>query len=277
MPVWGKIFGGISGFAMGGPLGGLIGLTLGHLTDTKKILTPPSGTWGNNFQAKSKRDPYGMSFFTAAKFSSLIGNRDQLYALGVIMLCAKLAKYDGFVNKAEIQAFRHSFQFPPENLKEIGKIFDHAHHTIDDFELYAIELGKAFDNDKAPLEILLSVLFHIARADLPPHAPLHPKELFFLQKTHHAFGLSQNAWERAERGQPRTTIEKIEDSYKILGVHPRATDIEIRKKWRSLMKLHHPDILAQQSLSPQERQKMQDHISKINAAWDHIKKERNLS
>lgn len=276
MTIWGKVFGGITGLSLGGPLGGLVGLALGHMADKETLLTPISGTWKQNFPSHGARDPFGMSFFTSAKFSSLIGKRDQLYSIGVIMLCAKIAKCDGFVNKAEIQAFKNTFQFPKEHHKIIGKIFDNAYQRVDDFELYARELGTAFQHDKAPLEFLLSVLFHIARADLPPYAPLHPEEIQFLQKTCKALGLSKAAWERAEKGQPRTAPQKIEESYKILGISPHTSSEKIRKKWRSLMRLHHPDRLAQQNLSEQDLKKAQEHISKINAAWDHIKKERGI-
>ena len=33
MSIWGKIFGGTSGFVVGGPLGGLLGIFAGHAID----------------------------------------------------------------------------------------------------------------------------------------------------------------------------------------------------------------------------------------------------
>ena len=33
MSIWGKIFGGTSGFVVGGPLGGLLGIFAGHAVD----------------------------------------------------------------------------------------------------------------------------------------------------------------------------------------------------------------------------------------------------
>ena len=33
MSIWGKIFGGTSGFVLGGPLGGLLGIFAGHAID----------------------------------------------------------------------------------------------------------------------------------------------------------------------------------------------------------------------------------------------------
>ena len=39
MSIWGKVIGGVSGFAIGGPLGGLIGVVAGHAFDKSKRLT----------------------------------------------------------------------------------------------------------------------------------------------------------------------------------------------------------------------------------------------
>ncbi|MDF7673818.1 TerB family tellurite resistance protein [Acetobacteraceae bacterium ESL0709] len=277
MAVWGKLFGGAAGFVAGGPVGAAMGFALGHLADTKRLLDAPTGTWGTHFKTKGSPDPDNAAMFTAAKMASLLGKNDQLFGLGVIALSAKLAKIDGVVNKEEIQAFRTCYQFPQENLPEIGKIFDRARNRTDDFEMYAQELGQAYKNNLAPLEGLLGSLFYLARADLPKGAPLTPQELDYLQRVHKAFGLSQAAWERAESGRPRSAAsEAIPDAYRILGVARSATIEEIRIRWRVLVREYHPDILAQRSMSDQQRLQAQERVAKINAAWDQIKRDRGL-
>ena len=37
MGYWGKVIGGVTGFAMGGPLGAVVGAALGHAADTGAI------------------------------------------------------------------------------------------------------------------------------------------------------------------------------------------------------------------------------------------------
>lgn len=276
MAFWGKIFGGTAGFAAGGPFGSLMGLALGHLADKKQILTPPSGTWSTHFNAKGRPDPNGVAFFTTAKIAALLGKRDHLYGLGVVALCAKMAKIDGPVRTSEINAFKSTFQFPQENMREVGLIFDRARERTDDFELYATEMGKAFANKPEPLESLLTVLFHIARADLPPGAPLHPKETDFLKRVHKAFRLSARAWERAETGRSRMAENNAPDAYRILGIARSASDHDVRRRWRTLIREHHPDILAQRPMSSTEQLAAQERIAQINAAWDRIKRDRGL-
>ncbi|MCX5620118.1 TerB family tellurite resistance protein [Bombella pollinis] len=277
MAFWGKMFGGVAGFAAGGPVGGLLGMILGHLTDTDKILTPPSGTWGDRFPTQGRPDPHNAAFFTAAKLAALFGKTDQLYGLGVVTLSAKLAKIDGPVNRAEINAFKAAFRFPAENQKEVGLLFDRARERTDDFELYAQELGRAFADKPEPLESLLTVLFRIAKADLPVGAELHPLEQDFLRRTHRAFRLSARVWERAETGQARAaSTSSAADCYRILGISAQASDSEVRTRWRVLIREYHPDRLAQQPMTDAQRKAAQERIARINAAWDQIKRDRGL-
>ena len=56
--------------------------------------------------------------------------------------------------------------------------------------------------------------------------------------------------------------DKSKDSYEILGISPAATDEEIKKRYRELSKLYHPDLHTDENSS--ERQK------EINEAYDNI-------
>lgn len=279
MAVWGKIFGGVTGFATGGPVGGIMGLVLGHLADKKELLTPPSGTWGERFAAHGAPDPNNAAFFAAAKIASLLGKRDQVYGLGVVALCAKAAKIDGPVNRAEIDAFKSCFQFPSEHQREVGLMFDRARNRTDDYAMYADEMGKAYMGESTePLESLLAALFRIARADLPPHAPLDPAELEFLQRVHTGFRLSAAAWDRAESGQARAAESAggALDAYRILGIARSAGNEEVRLRWRALIRESHPDVLARQGLPPAQYEAALERVAHINAAWDRIKRDRGL-
>lgn len=170
MGVWGKMFGGVAGFAVGGPFGALMGAALGHAADRGSLLDAPAGGWNDHWHARGRPDPNGAAFMAAAKVSSFMGKNDQLYAIGLVALCAKVAKIDGPVNRREIDAFKQCFRFPPDNAREVGLLFDRARDRTDDFEMYGRELGRAFANDRAPLEDLLVALFTIARADVRPVA-----------------------------------------------------------------------------------------------------------
>ncbi|MQR99535.1 DnaJ domain-containing protein [Gluconobacter sp. AC10] len=270
------MFGGVAGFAVGGPFGALMGAALGHAADNGSLLKPSTGGWSERFPANGRPDPNSAAFFGAAKIAAALGKRDQLYAIGLVALCAKMAKIDGPVNRHEINAFKACFQFPPDNVKEVGMLFDRARDRTDDFEMYAREMGKAYADNTAPLENLMAALFRIARADAGPGRELHPREIDFLQRVHRAFGLSSGAWERAESGNSRAASGNEPDAYRILGITRSATDTEIRVRWRTLIREHHPDVLAQKPMTETERRRAQDRVARINAAWDRIKRDRQL-
>src|SRR5580704_8325947 len=113
MGYWGKVIGGMAGFAMGGPFGAAIGAALGHAADSgmsPRFQFPFSSTAG--------------SVAGQAKVAAMLGQKQQLFSIAVVALSAKLAKCDGPVTRAEIESFRREFRVPDSNLRDIGRLFD---------------------------------------------------------------------------------------------------------------------------------------------------------
>ena len=259
MGYWGKVIGGMAGFAMGGPFGAMIGAALGHAADSG---TPP-------------RFPFSLSgigadpLFAQAKVAAMLGRKEQLFSLGAVVLSAKLAKCDGPVKRAEIDMFRRQFRVPEDNLREIGRLFDQARESPEGFEVYATQLGEAFADNKPMLEQVLGSLFGIARAD----GPVNAAESAFLSSVHKAFGLDRLAWDRASGATARLSEDEA-DPYEIIGV-PRSSSLEdVRLVWRKLMRENHPDTLAARGVPPEYAQKAAQTVARINAAWDRIKRDR---
>ena len=83
MSIWGKIIGGTAGFALGGPLGAVLGVMAGNVFD------------------KSKKRKFN--------FNQISNQQKQnIFALSIIILSAKIAKSDGVVTKDEIIAFKET-------------------------------------------------------------------------------------------------------------------------------------------------------------------------
>ena len=108
MSVWGKILGGAAGFALGGPLGALIGAVAGHAVDK-------------------------MSGGTATA-ETADATKQIAFTIGVIVLGAKLAKADGQVTRDEVDAFKQVFRIPPEEMKNVGRVFDQARKNAGGYE-----------------------------------------------------------------------------------------------------------------------------------------------
>ena len=95
MSIWGVIIGGTAGFALGGPIGGLLGAVAGHAVE--KRLGP------------SSVDPQA--------------TKRVAFTVTVIALSAKMAKADGIVSRDEIAAFRERVHVPPRELNQVGKFW----------------------------------------------------------------------------------------------------------------------------------------------------------
>ncbi len=257
MGYWGKLLGGAAGLVMGGPFGAVMGAALGHAADQGAIprMRLPGG--------------FGLN---QARIAAMLGGRDQLFAVGVVVLSAKLAKCDGAVVREEIDAFKRQFRIPPEAVRDVGRMFDAARDSTEGFEPYAAQLGDAFADTQGVLEDVLTALFAIARAD----KPVNGREVDFLQRVHARFGLGAVSWDRARGAAPRFRPEPTDDAYAVLGVARTATDEEVRAAWKALMRANHPDSLASRGVPKEFIASATDKVAGINAAWDRIKRERGL-
>jgi len=260
MVPWGKLLGGVAGFAMGGPFGAVVGAALGHAADQGTL---PRIGLGDGSLGGSPLHP--------ARFAAALGRRDQLFAVGVVVLSAKLAKCDGPVVRAEIDAFKRQFRIPPEAVRDIGRLFDQARDSNEAFEPYAVQLGQSFADNRGLLDDVLTALFAIARAD----KPLTVAEQDMLRRVHRAFGLDTLAWDQARGAASRPTAER-DDPYAVLGMPADATDEALRQAWLRLMRENHPDSLASRGVPPEFIARAGEKVARINAAWDRIKRERRL-
>jgi DnaJ like chaperone protein len=259
MGYWGKIIGGAAGFVMGGPVGAVFGAALGHAAD--------SGAMPN---MRLMPD----ALLSPARIAALLGRKDQVFAISVVVLSAKLAKCDGPVRRAEVDAFKRLFRIPPQAQHDVGRLFDHARETAQGFEGYADQLGESFADNRGMLEDVLTSLFALAQAD----GPVNQAEHRFLSRVHAGFRLDQRAWDRARGGTPRSPAPGSDepDPYAILGVGRAADAAELRAAWKRLMRENHPDTLAARGVPPEFVARASQKVARINAAWDRIKRERGL-
>ncbi len=260
MGYWGKIIGGTAGFFVGGPYGAVIGAALGHAADSGSV--------------ESIRRPFVQAnAYNPARVAGMLGRREEVFAITVTVLAAKLCKCDGPVKRTEIDAFKRNFRIPPSSAAGIGRLFDQARDSSDSFEPYAAQLAEAFDDNRGVLEQVLTSLFNIARAD----GALNARELEFMRRVHRRLGLDQLAWDRSSGEKPRAPVQTDnDDPYLELGVSRSASGEELRATWKRLMRENHPDSLASRGVPADFIARASEKVARINAAWDRIKRERGL-
>ena len=245
MSIWGKVLGGAAGFALGGPLGALLGGLAGHAVDKLR---------GGSPAPEGKADD---------------ATKNIAFTIGVIVLGAKMAKADGVVTRDEIGAFKEVFRVPPDELKNVGRLFDQARKASGGFEPYARQLGRMFRENPAVLEELLDGLFHIARAD----GKVTEDELAYLERVAEIFGLAPAHWERIRAANLRPGDA---DPYGILGVARDASPGALKAAHRRLVREYHPDKLVAQGLPQEFVDLANDKLARINAAYDQIRQQRGL-
>ena len=243
--IWGKVIGGVAGFALGGPLGALIGAVAGHAVD--KIRSERGGD----------------------EDTPAAGAKQVAFTVAVIVLGAKMAKADGVVTRAEVEAFKEVFRIPPGEMRNVGRIFDQAKRDAGGFEPYARQVAFMFRNEPAVLEDLLGGLFHIARAD----GEIHPAELDYLRRVAQIFGLDATAFERVRAAFMGADAA---DPYEILGIGRDADNEAIKKTYRRLIRENHPDTLIAQGMPQEFIDVANEKMAAINAAYDKIEKQRGL-
>jgi DnaJ like chaperone protein len=245
MSIWGKVIGGVAGFALGGPLGAIMGTVFGHAVDRSRA-QKHAGGGPESLQA-----------------------RQTAFTVAVVVLSAKMAKADGQVTRDEVDTFKRIFEIPESEMGDVGRLFDEARQDAEGFEPYADQIGEMFAHDPAVRESLLGGLFQIALAD----GVVHPNELAFLKKVAHSFGLDQHDFDRIQSAH--MGADKA-DPYKILGITRDTSDADIKKAYRNLSRENHPDTLIAKGMPQEFIDVANEKMASINAAYDVVSKERSL-
>lgn len=262
MSYWGKFIGGMAGFAMGGPVGALFGAALGHAADEGKLQGFSNGF--ANFAGRAMP-------FDPLRIASMLGRKEQVFAVSVTVLAAKLCKCDGPVSRVEIDAFKRSFAIPEGNMADVARLFDSARASPEGFESYAVQLSQAFAGEPNILEQVLASLYQIARAD----GPVSAAEDAFLRHVAQLFGLGEGARGRAGQGVPPPQAPS-EDPYITLGVGPQMGVDEIRARWKQLVRENHPDRVAAGGASEAAIKQASEKVARINAAYDFLRRARGF-
>ncbi|MEN3599497.1 DnaJ family molecular chaperone [Brucella melitensis] len=191
------------------------------------------------------------------------------FSIAMIALSAKMAKADGVVTQDEIRAFQDIFSVPKEETAYVARLYDLARQDVAGFETYARQLAGLCAEGQAQchlLEDILDGLFHIAKAD----GYVHEKELAFLSSVADIFGYDEAGFDHIAI---RHMVRGESDPYAILGIDRGASFEEARKRYRSLVKEHHPDRLVAEGLPLEFITIANARLAVINAAWASIEKQ----
>ena len=222
MSIWGSLIGGMVGFSLGGPFGMLLGSIIG----------------GKVSRAKS-----------AGGFRSF-RQPQQVFALSLIVLSAKLSKADGSVSREELVAVKDKLKIPENELDQVGKIFNQAKTEAAGYEPYAQQIAQIYKKNSQVLEEVINILFYIAEAD----GHISETELNMIEHIAQIFGLSSSQYNSIK--ESRKNSDKL-NPYVVLESKSDDDLQVIRKRYLKLSKEHHPCLLY---TSPSPRDKRQSRM-----------------
>jgi DnaJ like chaperone protein len=192
--------------------------------------------------------------------------RQAAFAIAMIALSAKMAKADGVVSSAEIDAFCRLFTIPVGEERNVGRVYNLAKRDVAGFESYARDVARLLADDAQLREAILDGLFEIAKAD----GAVHERELAYLARVAEIFGFDEDEFARI---RARHVIEDG-DPYLILAADRSWDEERLRKHYRRLVQENHPDRLIARGVPPEFVRIANDRLAAINAAWDKLERRR---
>jgi len=237
MAIWGSLIGGMIGLSLGGPFGMLLGSLIG----------------GKISRARSRS---GFGTF---------GQPQQIFALSLIVLSAKLSKADGQISKEELIAVKDKLKIPENEIDQVGKIFNKAKEESSGYEPYAQQISQIYKGNINVLEEVINILFYIAEAD----GNVSNTELKMIEDIAQIFGLTEIQFNSIK--ESRKSSDKL-NPYVVLESHPDDAIEIIRKRYLKLSKEHHPDLLMSKGVPQEVIDESKAKMRAINSAWDQVQK-----
>ncbi|HEY3373141.1 MAG TPA: TerB family tellurite resistance protein [Prolixibacteraceae bacterium] len=238
----GKWISGGLGWALFGPIGGILGFVVGSMIDESQGVK-------------------GQAAYQPGQPTTRGG-----YVVSLLVLVAAVMKADGKVMKSELeftkQFFVRSFGAAAagDALKMLRDLLQQDIPVND----VCIQIRQNMDH---PSRLqLLHFLFGIAAADGQVHASEHQ---LIAQIAQH-MGISEKDYQSIKS----MFVANTDAAYKILEVEPTATDEELKKAYRKMAIKYHPDKVHY--LGDDIQKVANEKIQKVNEAWETLKKQRGI-
>jgi DnaJ like chaperone protein len=189
------------------------------------------------------------------------------FELKLLALASVVIKADGKVDQSELDYVRRYFvqAYGKERANTTFRLFN---DQIKKSGVSAVNLAqelKAYLRYESRLQVL-HFLFSVAKAD----GLVSESEVKQLEIIARAFGLNLNDFNSIKA----MFFDQPDRAYEILEVPKTATDAEIKKAYRTMVKKYHPDKL--QDMDEAYRKGAEEKFRAVQEAYERIQKERGL-
>jgi len=243
MAGWTRWLWGGLGWAMFGPIGGIMGYAMGSMSENTQ-------GFHRSYRGYSGGTPTQAGDFGAA----------------MLILFAAVMKADHELKKTELEFVKEFLiqQFNIQYAKDRMRLFREI--LKQDVPLKDVCLQIKTNMDHPSRLQMIHILFGLSQAD----GHVHPLEVKVIHTIAGYMGISSKDFDSIQAMFYQDTTA----AYKILEIAPEASDSEVKKAYRKMAAKFHPDKVHHLGV---EFQKMaEEKFKTLNDAYTQIKKERGL-
>ena len=238
MGKFGKWIGGGLGWALLGPLGGVLGFVVGSMFD---------------------RSDGAQRVFTGTTHGD--------FTMSLLTLTAAVMKADGRVMKSELEYVRQYFtqSFGAAASQEAMLYLRDLLKQEIPLQDVCYQIKQRLDH--ASRLQLIHFLFAVSKAD----GKVHPREVGVIEKIAGYLGISAK-----DMGSIKAMFyEDTDAAYRILEIEASASDDEVKTAYRKMANKYHPDKVAY--LGEDIRKAAGEKFRKVKDAYDTIKNDRGMN
>lgn len=251
------------GWAIGGPIGALLGYFLG------KTFSSSSEQIGSGFgDTATHRGPYRNT------------GTQQDVNVALMVLIAAVMKVDGAVKRSELDFVKRFLlqNYGEDRGKEMLKVLQQM--VQQDIAIDQVCYQIKVNTDYNTRYHMVDFLFGIGGAD----GEFHQLEINMLRLIAQYLGISQSdytsIYERhvgqgysGYSGRSGSSGNYSKDPYKVLGIDSSATDDDVKRAYRKMAMKYHPDRVA--GMSEEMQRNAAEQMKEINEAYEQIKQRRS--
>ena len=250
MSSFAKWLGASLGWSFGGPIGGILGFVLGSFID--------------GFTASDLLEDRQTSHQRTRR-TTVTSSGD--FEISLLILAAVVIKADGKIDRRELDFVRKNFtgMYGEERANKAFKLFKGVikKNTISTRQV-CLQIRQRMDH--ASRLQLLHFLFGIAKSD----GLVSEIEMQSIHRIAGYLYISQRDFESIKA----MFYDEVSSAYKILEIDKKASNAEIKKAYRRLVKKHHPDKLRH--LGEEHVKGAEEKFRQIQKAYEQIQKERGM-
>ena len=229
------IWGGL-GWALIGPIGGILGFAIGSLSQDAQ---------GHYRNAQTR----GGDFLSA-----------------ILILFSAVMKADGVQKKSELDYIKRFLvqQVGLSNTRQLLQVFKNI--LKQEFSLEDVCQQIKTQMDKPSILQLIHILFGLSQSD----GDVHVDEVKVIKKIAGLLGVTGIEYDSIQ-GMFK---EDLESAYNVLGVSSDSLDQEVKKAYRKMANKYHPDKIAH--LGDEFKEIAQEKFNSVSEAYQKIKKDRDI-